>query len=949
MVRFGGLVLVMLAVCCASGASAQEEEKRAGVWAQAYVAGRPADPSVRFGQLENGMRYAIRRNATPLGHTSLRMWIGAGSLDETEAQRGLAHFLEHLAFRGSGKVPTGEMVKVLQRLGLAFGADTNARTGFDQTVYQFDLPKSDAQALGTGLMLLREIASELTLDQGEMDAERGVVLAEERSRDTPGLRHLVAELGFHYEGQLAARRLPIGLTEVIRAAPVSLVRAFYEARYRPDNAAVVAVGDFDVDAMERMIRASFGGWVAKEGGRPGFDAGAVLRRGPAVRVLMEPRMPASVSLAWMGPYDRGADTAARQRRYGAEALAVAVLNRRLERVAQEGEAPFLMGNVGRSNALRSARMTQVRVQPRDGAWQPALEAAIQAQRALVAFGARPEEIERVMAETRRGMRIAAGGEATRASARIADSIVAAVNHDAVYTSPAQDMAEIEGILAGITAEEVQAAARGLFEGSGPLVFVAGPPGMVADGAAVAAVLTGAMEKTLVAAVAQGETGWPYALAARAGAIAERGRIEALDAEVVRFANGVRLIVKRTDFAREDVRVRVRIGEGRLGVPQGLAGSLWQVTGSVPLLRYGGTRELAYEAFQRLTVDNRIGLDLSMDDDAFLLDGATRPADFERQMEWLEAMTRGPGMRAAAFERMRGALLNQAAQRDATASGVLGRILGPALRGGDMRWQAVPDAEGLAQARAEDLAALIGPAFAAGPIEIVVVGDIAVERAIDGVARSFGTMPAQAVRKAVDPRQARVRFPPAGTPPLEARHAGRSDQAVAVTAWPTVDFFADPPAQRALGVMAAILQGRLTDRLRSAEGMTYSPQASAASSEVFPGLGYVYAMLELPVDKVATFYGELEQFAAALRDAPPTADELERAKRPRVNARIRMQRENGYWLGALSGVMRDPRSVEAVRDLVAGAEGVSASDVQAVARRFLVDEAAFRVIVRPAVR
>ena len=769
MVRFGGLVLVMLAVCCASGASAQEEEKRAGVWAQAYVAGRPADPSVRFGQLENGMRYAIRRNATPLGHTSLRMWIGAGSLDETEAQRGLAHFLEHLAFRGSGKVPTGEMVKVLQRLGLAFGADTNARTGFDQTVYQFDLPKSDAQALGTGLMLLREIASELTLDQGEMDAERGVVLAEERSRDTPGLRHLVAELGFHYEGQLAARRLPIGLTEVIRAAPVSLVRAFYEARYRPDNAAVVAVGDFDVDAMERMIRASFGGWVAKEGGRPGFDAGAVLRRGPAVRVLMEPRMPASVSLAWMGPYDRGADTAARQRRYGAEALAVAVLNRRLERVAQEGEAPFLMGNVGRSNALRSARMTQVRVQPRDGAWQPALEAAIQAQRALVAFGARPEEIERVMAETRRGMRIAAGGEATRASARIADSIVAAVNHDAVYTSPAQDMAEIEGILAGITAEEVQAAAR------------------------------------------------------------------------------------------------------------------------------------------------------------------------------------GPGMRAAAFERMRGALLNQAAQRDATASGVLGRILGPALRGGDMRWQAVPDAEGLAQARAEDLAALIGPAFAAGPIEIVVVGDIAVERAIDGVARSFGTMPAQAVRKAVDPRQARVRFPPAGTPPLEARHAGRSDQAVAVTAWPTVDFFADPPAQRALGVMAAILQGRLTDRLRSAEGMTYSPQASAASSEVFPGLGYVYAMLELPVDKVATFYGELEQFAAALRDAPPTADELERAKRPRVNARIRMQRENGYWLGALSGVMRDPRSVEAVRDLVAGAEGVSASDVQAVARRFLVDEAAFRVIVRPAVR
>ena len=195
----------------------------------------------------------------------------------------------------------------------------------------------------------------------------------------------------------------------------------------------------------------------------------------------------------------------------------------------------------------------------------------------------------------------------------------------------------------------------------------------------------------------------------------------------------------------------------------------------------------------------------------------------------------------------------------------------------------------------------------------------------------------------------MRFPPAGTPALEVTHAGRSDQAMALVAWPTVDYFADLPAHRALGVMAAILQSRMTDRLRAAEGMTYSPQASALVSEVFLGTGYVYAMLELPVDKVAAFLDAIPGFAAALRAAPPTPDELERAKRPRVNARSRAQRENGYWVASLSEVMGDARFVEVIGDLVAGAERVSAADVHDVARRFMVDETAFRVIVRPAAR
>ena len=133
------------------------------------------------------MRYAIMRNATPTGQASVRLRFDAGSIMERDDQQGLAHFLEHMAFNGSKKVPEGEMVKILERHGLSFGADTNASTSFDETVYQLDLPKTDDDTVDTSLMLMREAASELLIAQDAMDRERGVVLSEERTRDTPQL------------------------------------------------------------------------------------------------------------------------------------------------------------------------------------------------------------------------------------------------------------------------------------------------------------------------------------------------------------------------------------------------------------------------------------------------------------------------------------------------------------------------------------------------------------------------------------------------------------------------------------------------------------------------------------------------------------------------------------------------------------------------------------------
>jgi len=199
----------------------------------------PVDPAIRFGALPNGMRYAIWKNITPKGEVSMRLRIGAGSLEESDAQQGLAHFLEHMAFRGSAHVPEGDVFQILQRLGLRVGADANASTGPTETIYQWDLPKADKPTLDTAFMLARDIVSELNLKPDAFEAERGPVLSEERLRASPGYRAFEAQNKFLLKGQLAPERMPIGKVEVIRNAPVSQVADFYRDYYRPERTALV--------------------------------------------------------------------------------------------------------------------------------------------------------------------------------------------------------------------------------------------------------------------------------------------------------------------------------------------------------------------------------------------------------------------------------------------------------------------------------------------------------------------------------------------------------------------------------------------------------------------------------------------------------------------------------------------------------------------------------------
>jgi zinc protease len=909
-------------------------------WPQAH-ADIAADPGVRFGVLPNGMRYAIQHNATPPGQASLRLRYDAGSMEETDAQQGLAHFLEHMSFDGSKKVANGEMVKILQRDGLAFGADTNASTSWDETIYQLDLPTADNKTIDDSLMLLREGAGELLLAPDAIDKERGVVLSEERARDTPGLHVYKAALGFILKDQLAARRIPIGQVEVIKGAGHEQIADYYARYYRPERATLIAVGDFDVEAMEAKIKAMFGDWRPQGPVGPEPVVGEVLKRGSETRLLVEPGAPLQIQIAWPNPPDLSPDSVTKRRRNWIEGLGLAVLNRRLQRLSRSASPPFILAVSSKNDMFHSAEVTTVQVSAQPDGWRPALDAADLEVRRLVQYGVRQDELDREIAEWRVQLQNAVEQAPTRRTPSVANDITQTLDDDDVYTSPAQDLAIFEEVVKGLKAETVSKAMPAVFGGSGPLVFMSSPKPVDGGEATLAKAFADSRATPVKAETVQTAKAWPYANFGKPGKVAEQKILEDLGTTFVRFQNGVRLTVKPTKLRQNQVLVRVRIGHGQLAMPTDKVTPAWAARGA---LVEGGLKDLSTEQIEQILASSIYGADFSTADDAFVLQGETRPEDVPVQMQLLAAYASSPGFRPEAFQRIRAYRSTQLDQLEATPSGVMSRDLNQLIHGGDPRF-AFPSKAEIAGATPDQFKALFQPRLASGPVEVVIVGDIPLDKAIAMTAATFGALPARPDAPS-PPKALAVAPPQPNAQPLVLTHKGRADQAIAYAQWAAPDFFADPQLARTLRVLAQVVEDRLLEDLRRAAGVTYSPQANANASLVYPGYGYVSALVEIPPSKIADFYKDLVKISGDLRAQDVTPDELERAKKPLIETLEKARDTNEYWLEQLSDAAFEPRKIAAVRTVVQSLQKVDAAQIRQAAQTYLKDDKLWRLQITP---
>lgn len=924
-----------------SGAVAQPQARASlepGQWPQAIADVAP-DPEIRFGTLPNGMRYAIRRQTIPKGQAALRLRIDAGSLMERDDQQGLAHFLEHMAFNGSEAVPEGEMIKILERLGLAFGADTNASTGFDETIYKLDLPRTDAETVSTSLMLLRETAMNLLIAQDAVDRERGIVLSEERARDTPPYRLYKSRLAFLLKDQRLNDRYPIGDVEVLRSAPASAIRDFYQAYYRPERTLLVAAGDFDVDAMEAQITEAFAGWTVEGPAGDDPDLGQIPARGLEARVAVEPGVQAALQMAWVRAPDERPDSLARRRGEVVEQLGFSVLNRRLSALARASDPPFLGAGAFVNDEFGAAETTSILANAQQGRWREALSAIEAEQRRLLQHGVRQDELDREIAEYRARLQANVAGAATRRPSALAQQVLGATAQDQVVTSPADDLALFDAAVDGLEASAVSRVLAQAFQGQGPLIFLASPTPIEGGEAAVLAAYETSRANPVSPPEALAQLEWPYASFGTPAKVVETREVADLDTVFIRFENGVRLTVKPTRFQDDEILISVNVGDGLQSLPADAQSLAW----AAQAFAEGGLGQITAEDMERVLASRVYGLRLRVSDEAFTLSGETRPEDLDVQMQVMGAYLTDSAWRGEAFARIQAAGATIHEQYEATANGVLSRDLAGLLHAGDRRWT-FPSKEEIADARLEDLRGQLAP-LGNAPIEVVIIGDTTVEKATEAVAQTLGALPPRAERTGAA-QTSGVAFPAAPPAPLRRTHKGRDDQSIGYVAWPSTDFFADPQAAREAAVLGEILRLRLTEELRESQGATYSPSVNYNHSYVWEGWGYMSASVEIPPAGLDAFFADVAEIAADLRTTPVEADELERARQPRLERIARARVTNGYWLSELSGGQADPRRLDAIRAVIPGTERVTAEDVQRAAERILRPDTAWKIEVVP---
>ena len=300
------------------------------VWPQ-DISDLKANPNFVFGRLENGLRYVIVPSQTTGGRASLQLLIRAGSLMEAADQRGMAHFLEHMAFNGTKNFPAGEMVEYFQHLGMSFGAHTNAETTFGKTIYQLDLPRTDARVVGDGLKWFRDVLDGMTLDGKEIVRERRVILAEILSSNSPAYRADEDWLGCLLPETIVAERIPLGDTKSVNSLAPRRFAEFHDTWYTPARAVIVAVGNFQPKALEALIRERFQDAKAKRGEQPDPSFGKVELGQEPVAVMHSDRDATfvAVKISMVRPSSHQPDTMARRQQETARSLARRMLNLRL--------------------------------------------------------------------------------------------------------------------------------------------------------------------------------------------------------------------------------------------------------------------------------------------------------------------------------------------------------------------------------------------------------------------------------------------------------------------------------------------------------------------------------------------------------------------------------------------------------------------------------------------
>ncbi len=904
------------------------------------------DPDIVFGKLSNGFRYVLMKNKTPLDRVSMHLMVQAGSLNETDDQQGYAHFLEHLLFCGTTHFKPGELIRYFQSIGMDFGADANARTGFTDTVYDLLLPDGSRQSLEDGLKVMRDFAGDALLLPEEIERERNVVLAEKRTRDSSSYRTFESSLKFSLPDSLISKRLPIGDEGILKKADHIALKRFYDAWYRPETLILVAVGDLDTAACAGLVAGAFDSLSAREKAMAAPDIGKIDHHG--TKAFYHYEAEAGATDVSIGTLYQGADppdSIQLQKAETLKELADKIMQNRLDALIRKPGSPFTSASVQTGRFLKDVYMAEISAESDPENWQKSLSEMEQQLRSALEFGFSDSEVVRVKSDFLSALADQEKKAATRNSQAIARQIIQSLDRNRVMQSPAQRMALLAPFIQSVTAADVLESLKSVWSRDHRLIELTGNVKLAASGGLspenqILSVWNQSRGVAVSPPAEYGSVLFPYLPVPQVpGAVRDRRDIADLGIVQVDFDNGVRLNLKKTDFKQNQVLASAAFGFGSASEPSDKPG-LSQLAAEV--IQESGLGGLTREELDRALAGKNTRVRFSIGEDRFMFKASSVSDEIPLLFQLLQAHILDPGFRQDAYALCMERFFQQYQELSRSVDGMARLHVRRFLAGGDSRF-GLPAYAVFRTLKLADVSGWLMPALKHDALEISIAGDMDVDAVIALASTYLGSLPQRSTRFLAPPAKS-PQFPAGGALNLQVKT--EIPKTLVVVAYPTEDFW-EIQRTRRLSVLAEVFSDRLRQSVREKLGAAYSPMAFNQPGRAYPGYGVFQTMITVAPGDEKRVIQAVQSIAAALSEKPVPEDELHRSLDPVLTGIKDLIRTNDYWVNSvLSGSAGHPQQMDWSRTIQKDYAAVSSLEVYHLARKYLDQSKPAVIVIHP---
>ncbi len=925
------LTLFAVALLAATGlAGARQQVATAPAQSAALNQPMPVDPQITTGQFTNGLRYYVRANKKPEKRAELRLVVKAGSILEDDDQQGLAHFVEHMAFNGTQHFPKMEIVSFIESLGMRFGADINAYTSFDETVYMLQVPTDKPGTLDRAMLVLEDWAHNVSFEQTEIDQERGVVMEEWRQRRGAGARTQDKMFPILLQGSRYADRMPIGKTEIIQGFRPDRLKKFYADWYRPDLMAVVAVGDFDKPAVESLVRTHFSSIPAATSPRlrPTFDIPS--HPGTVYAILADKETTGtSIELDHLLP-TREQGTVGVYRQHSVDRLFSTMLNGRFAELAQKADAPFLGAGASRGTFLaRTKEDASLSARVKEDGIDRGLDALLAEAERVSRFGFTATELDRAKQNMLVNYQRQQAEQDNRLSGSRADEYIRNFLEKESLPTADDEYALHQRLLPTVTLEEVNKLAKEWFPDENRLLVLTLPEkaGLaIPDQAHLAAVIKSAPAKALTPYVDTVAAAALLDSIPAPGAIARTTSKDVIGITEWELSNGVKVVLKPTTFRQDEIIFRATSPGGT-----SLASDVDYIPASTAtqVISAGGVGKFNAIDLRKVLTGKTASANALIGelDEGFT--GTSSRKDLETMFQLIYLRFTQPRADETAYgvqvSQIKTALANQSASPDFAFA----EAMTTTLYQNHVRRRA-PSVAAVDQWNLAKSLAFYKDRFSdASDFTFVFVGSFDLPTMKPLVERYLGGLPS--TRRKETWKDVGVRMPEGVVEKQVQKGIEPKSQAAIVFSGP---FRYDQTQRVAIRAMAEVLQGRLLETIREQLGGTYSI-AARQSYQKIPRPEYSITVQfgsdpQRQNDLIARVFQEIEQFKAN----GPTAKQVSDEKEALLREFETNSQQNNYLLSQLTGKYQygeDPAELWNVPDYY---RKIDAAMIQQAARTYL---------------